>query len=95
MIEEINTLFLNFLWSGKGDKIKRNTMICDYSGGVLRMIDLISFQKALKSPWVKKYLIQKITANGNTHFTGTYNNMVALPLSEATLTNMTSLNSST
>ena len=56
VLEEINTLFFNFLWNGKGDKIKRNTMISDYSEGGLRMIDLISFNKALKSTWVKKYL---------------------------------------
>ena len=31
-------------------------MISDYSEGGLRMIDLISFNKALKSTWVKKYL---------------------------------------
>ena len=56
VLEEINTLFFNFLWNGKGDKIKRNTMISDYSEGGLRMINLISFNKALKSAWVKKYL---------------------------------------
>ena len=38
VLEEINTLFFNFLWNGKGDKIKRNTMISDYSEGGLRMI---------------------------------------------------------
>ena len=31
-------------------------MISDYSEGGLRMIDLISFNKAFKSTWVKKYL---------------------------------------
>ena len=57
VLEEITTLFFNFLWNGKGDKIKRNTMISDYSEGGLRMIDLIiSFNKALNSTWVKKYL---------------------------------------
>ena len=56
VLDEINLLFFNFLWSGKGDKIKRNTIISDYSEGGLRMIDLFSFNKALKSTWVKKYL---------------------------------------
>ena len=56
VLEEINTLFFNFLWNGKGDKIKRNTMISNYSGRGLQMIDLISFDKAFKSTWVKKYL---------------------------------------
>ena len=31
-------------------------MISDYSEGGLRMIDLISFNKAFKSTWLKKYL---------------------------------------
>ena len=31
-------------------------MIGDYSDGGLKMIDLESFNKALKSTWVKKYL---------------------------------------
>ena len=56
VLEEINILFFNFLWNDKGDKIKRNTMISNYSEGGLQMIDLISFNKALKSTWVKKYL---------------------------------------
>ena len=56
VLDEFNLLFFNFLWSGKGDKIKRNKIISDYSEGGLRMIDLFSFNKALKSTWVKKYL---------------------------------------
>ena len=31
-------------------------MISDYSDGALKMIDLQSFNKALKSTWFKKYL---------------------------------------
>ena len=46
LLEEINTLFFNFLWNGKGDKIKRNTVISDYSEGGLRMIVLISFKQS-------------------------------------------------
>ena len=49
-------MFYGFLWSGRGDKIKRDVMISDYKNGGLRMIDIKSFNKALKSTWVKKYL---------------------------------------
>ena len=49
-------MFYGFLWSGRGDKIKRGVMISGYKNGVLRMIDMKSFNKALKSTWVKKYL---------------------------------------
>ena len=58
VLKEMSKSFFHFLWSGKGDKIKRNVMIGDYSDGGLKMIDLESFtgNKALKSTWVKKYL---------------------------------------
>ena len=49
-------MFFNFLWDGKGDKIKRDIMISDYNNGGLRMIDIKLFNKALKSSWITKYL---------------------------------------
>lgn len=49
-------MFFNFVWDGKGDKVKHNIMINDYENGGLRMIDIKIFNKALKSSWVKKYL---------------------------------------
>jgi len=55
-IAEINNIFFNFLWDGKGDKIKRDIMINDHKNGGLKMIDIKLFNKALKSSWVKKYL---------------------------------------
>ena len=55
-IREINQIFFDFLWSGRGDKIKRNIMINDYPDGGLKMIDIQSFNKSLKTTWIKKYL---------------------------------------
>ena len=55
-IKEINTMFYNLVWNGKGDKIKRNVMINDYSQGGLKLIDIFSFTKPLKATWIKKYL---------------------------------------
>ena len=55
-INEINTLFYQFLWNGKGEKIKRKIMINDYCEGGLKMIDLVSFNKSLKTTWTKKIL---------------------------------------
>ena len=55
-IKEVNKLFYTFLWNEKGDKIKRDIMINDYSNGGLKMIDIQSFNKSLKATWVKKYL---------------------------------------
>ena len=56
VLDEINNIFYKFLWDGKGDKIKRSIMISDYENGGLRMLDLNSFNKALKLSWVRKYL---------------------------------------
>ena len=55
-IKEINDMFYHFLWNGKGDKIKRKVMINEPEYGGLKMIDLCSFNKSLKTAWVKKYL---------------------------------------
>ena len=56
ILKEIKSLFLNFLWSDKGDKIKRNVVINDYLEGGIKMIDIFSFNKSLKATWIKKYL---------------------------------------
>ena len=39
-----------------GDKIKRILMINDYSKGGLKMLDVKSFNDALKAKWVQRYL---------------------------------------
>ena len=56
VIKEINALLYDFLWDNKGDKIKRTEMINNYSKGGLKMIDIASFNQALKMKWVKSYL---------------------------------------
>ena len=55
-LKEINTLLYDFLWNGKGVKIKRTEMINDYDKGRLKMIDIQSFNKSLKMKWVQGYL---------------------------------------
>ena len=39
----------------KGDKIKRTVMINDYDDGGAKMLDINSFNRALKSTWITKY----------------------------------------
>ena len=56
VLDEINNIFYKLLWDGEGDKIKRSIMISDYENGGFRMLDLNSFNKALKLFWVRKYL---------------------------------------
>ena len=34
-LDELNNVFYSFLWSGKGDKIRRDVMISDYKNGSL------------------------------------------------------------
>jgi len=50
------TSFFDSLWNSKGDKIKRNVITQNYGNGGLRMIAIASFDKALKSMWIRKYL---------------------------------------
>ena len=55
-LKEIHQLLYNFLWDGRGDKIKRSVMLNEYKDGGLKMLDIRSFNYTLKSKWVKKYL---------------------------------------
>ena len=56
IIKQINDLFFDFLWNSKGDKIKRNVITRNYGNQGLKMIDIASFNKALKSVWIRNYL---------------------------------------
>ena len=42
-INDLNSLFYNFIWNGKSDKIKRSTLIGDIYQEGLKMIDFQSF----------------------------------------------------
>ena len=44
----------NFLWDGKPDKIKRETITQDYEHGGLKMTDIETFIWSLKAGWVKR-----------------------------------------
>ena len=55
-LKDINQLLYNFLWDKKGDKIKRREMLNDYEYGGLRMLDIQTFNHALKAKWIQKYL---------------------------------------
>jgi hypothetical protein len=43
-INDLNSLFYNFIWNGKSDKIKRSTLIGDIYQEGLKMIDLSGFR---------------------------------------------------
>ena len=50
MVDEINGLFSQFLWSGTGDK--RDVMISEYEHGGPKMIDIKLVAQALKVSWI-------------------------------------------
>ena len=51
---ELNTLFYNFIWNGKSERIKRNTLIGDVIQGGLKMVHIQSFCSYLKIGWIKR-----------------------------------------
>ena len=53
-LKEITDVF--FLWDGNQDKIKRTDIINDFAEGRLKMLDLQSFNRALKAKWMQRYL---------------------------------------
>ena len=53
--KEVNALLFKFLWDDKGDKIKRSVMINEYENRGARMLDILSFNRALNATWVTKY----------------------------------------
>jgi len=65
---EINALFYNFLRNDNGDKLKRNVIINDYSEQGLKMIDIASFHRSLKTTWIKKYLQIRKTVEAGKDF---------------------------
>ena len=54
IIRKINDLFYSYLWNNKGDNIKRSVIISEYEKGGLKMVDIASFNKPLKTTWIKK-----------------------------------------
>ena len=56
IIRKINDLFYSYLWNNKGDNIKRSVIISEYEKGGLKMVDIATFNKPLKTTWIKKYL---------------------------------------
>ena len=76
-LKEIHQLLYNFLWDGKGDKVKRSVMLNEYKDGGLKMLDIRSSNYALKSKWVKKYLDDNNQAKWKLFLTFLQNNMTA------------------
>ena len=61
ILTNINNILFSFLWDNKPDKIKRKTVCQDYFDGGLKMLNIFSFEKALKVNWIKRLLFQSKT----------------------------------
>ena len=55
-IKTMNSLFFNFIWNNKPDKVKRIYITQDYQNAGLRMVNLKNFISALKISWINKLL---------------------------------------
>ena len=58
---QIETIFYSFIWGNKRDKIARKILINTIVNGGLKMIDIHTFDKALKISWVKKIWDEKLS----------------------------------
>ena len=59
IIKELTTALFKFIWHGKGEKIKRNTLIKDPLKGGVGMLDLTSYMRALKITWIRRYITKR------------------------------------
>ena len=53
-IKELNNILFKFLWSGKPDKINRNTVTLDKHLGGLKMVNMKDFITSLKLSWIRR-----------------------------------------
>jgi exonuclease III len=51
VVDEVNALFFDFLWSGKPPKVRGDTVIKGIKEGGLKMVDLDSMARAVKTKW--------------------------------------------
>ena len=56
IVNEIQSMFYSFLWSGKPDKIKRKVIIDQCEEGGLEMSHIKYFCHGLKMVWINKIL---------------------------------------
>jgi len=56
--KEVESLFYQFLWNSKVERIKRNMMIAPYHEGGLNMLDIRCQNQALKLKWIERLINQ-------------------------------------
>ncbi|XP_013411821.1 uncharacterized protein LOC106174705 [Lingula anatina] len=50
----LNTMFFQFIWGKKTEKVKRSVITGNYEQGGLKMLDLFDFIASLKCTWIKR-----------------------------------------
>ena len=54
LIKEIDTIFFNYIWNSKVDRIARKLITRNYNEGGLKMINIPMFIKSLKITWIRR-----------------------------------------
>ena len=55
-MQALNTIFFNFVWNGKRDKISRKSLVQPVESGGAGMVDIQLYLKSLKVSWVRRQL---------------------------------------
>ena len=58
-MKKLKTIFFQFIWNGKVDRIKRSSLYKPYLDGGMTMVDIDVYDTALKATWVRR----EITGN--------------------------------
>ena len=53
-IKALETIFYNYIWGSKTDRVSRNQLVKDYKEGGCRMVHIDSFIKSLKLSWIRR-----------------------------------------
>ena len=56
-MKQIETMLFNFIWDGKGDKIKRTKMVQHFTHDGLKMVDIHAFLDSMKLAWLKRFMV--------------------------------------
>ena len=59
VIEKVENLFFNFLWSGRKHHVKKEVIIQEIQNGGLKMPSFKTMVKAIKCTWIKRILNEK------------------------------------
>ena len=65
---ELQKILFQFLWSNRKDNIRRSLLYSEYKEGGLKMPHLLSFNRAMKVTWIKRYFDEGNTSKWNMFF---------------------------